>query len=260
MKDELPQFIAKDISSSFSIHPSSFQIVQGGTVMKHMEKDLQTLVCRGKSQGYLTYEDVNAYLPDQDVTPEKLDNLLVALEDIGIELVDKPPVKPGQPQLRIFPPVDDQPSLIKPEEEKKLNSDPIRLYLSQMSSIPLLTRAEEISLAKKIEVTRKRFRRALLTCDFALRATVETLKQVYRAELPFDRTIKVSLTEQLTKEQILARMPHNLATIDKLLESNRCDFSRLIRKSTPLAQRLAARKTFLRRRRKALPLGEALSL
>jgi len=49
-----------------------------------MEKDLQTLVVRGKSQGYLTYDDVNAYLPDQDVTPEKLDNLLVALEDMGL--------------------------------------------------------------------------------------------------------------------------------------------------------------------------------
>src|SRR5262245_30598662 len=69
-------------------------------VVKHMEKDLQTLVVRGKSQGYLTYDDVNGYLPDQDVTPEKLDNLLVALEDMGIELVDKPPVKPGQPQLK----------------------------------------------------------------------------------------------------------------------------------------------------------------
>jgi RNA polymerase primary sigma factor len=225
-----------------------------------MEKDLQTLVCRGKSQGYLTYEDVNAYLPDQDVTPEKLDNLLVALEDIGIELVDKAPLKPGQPQLKIFPPVDDQPSLIKPEEEKKLNSDPIRLYLAQMSSIPLLTRAEEISLAKKIEVTRKRFRRALLACDFALRATVETLKQVYRGDLPFDRTIKVSLTEQLTKDQILARMPHNFATIDKLLDSNRRDFARLIRKSTPQAERVAARKSFLRRRRKCLQLVEELSL
>src|SRR6478752_10574433 len=213
-----------------------------------MEKDLQTLVCRGKSQGYLTYEDVNAYLPDQDVTPEKLDNLLVALEDIGIELVDKPPVKPGQPQLKIFPPVDDQPSLIKPEEEKKLNSDPIRLYLSQMCSIPLLTRAEEISLAKKIEVTRKRFRRSLLSCDFALRATAGTLKQVHRGELPFDRTIKVSLTEQLTKEQISARMPHNLATIDNLLADNRSGFARLVRKSASREEKLAARKTFLRRR------------
>src|SRR5207237_9352094 len=225
-----------------------------------MEKYLQTLVVRGKSQGYLTYDDVNAYLPDQDVTPEKLDNLLVALEDIGIELVDKPPVKPGQPQLRIFPPVDDQPSLTKPAEEKNLNSDPIRLYLSQMSSIPLLTRAEEISLAKKIEVTRKRFRRALLSCDFALRATVDTLKQVYRGELPFDRTIKVSLTEQLTKEQILARMPHNLATIEKLLEMNLITYASMIRKSTPQAERLTARKMFLRRRRTCLQLVEELSL
>jgi RNA polymerase primary sigma factor len=228
--------------------------------VKHMEQDLQTLVCRGKSQGFLTYDDVSAYLPDQDVNPEKLDNLLVALEDIGIELLDKAPVKPGQPQLKIFPPVDDQPSLIKPEEEKKLNSDPIRLYLAQMSSIPLLTRAEEISLAKKIEVTRKRFRRGLLACDYALRATVETLKQVYRGELPFDRTIKVSLTEQLMKEQILARMPHNFATIDRLLESNKSDFRKLIRKSTPQAERVVARKMYLRRRRKCLQLVEELSL
>src|SRR5262245_16493706 len=225
-----------------------------------MEKDLQTLVVRGKTQGFLTYDDVNAYLPDQDVNPEKLVNLLIALDEMGIELVDKAPQKPGQPELKIFPPPDDQPSLIKPEEEKKLNSDPIRLYVAQMCEIPLLTRAEEIALAKKIEVTRKRFRRALLTCDFALRATVTTLKQVYRGELPFDRTIKVSLTEQLTKEQILARMPHNLATIEQLLDMNRRDFAKLIRKSTPLAVRLAARKTFLRRRRKCLQLVEELSL
>src|SRR5215510_10936379 len=232
-------------------------------IVNYMEKELQTLVVRGKSQGYLTYDDVNAYLPDQDVTPEKLDNLLTALDEMGIELLDKAPVKPGQPPLKIFKPEEDeQPMLVlKPDEsEKKLNSDPIRLYLAQMSTIPLLTRAEEISLAKKIEVTRKRFRRSLLSCDYALRATVETLKQVYRGELPFDRTIKVSLTEQLTKEQILARMPHNLATIDKLLELNRRDFSRLIRKSTPLPVRLAARKLFLRRRRKCLQLVEELSL
>src|SRR5687767_4657574 len=227
-----------------------------------MEKDLHTLVVKGKSQGYLTYDDVNAYLPDQDVTPEKLDNLLVALDEIGIELVDQAPVQPGQPALKIFSPKDEEPSLVlKPDEsEKKLNSDPIRLYLAQMSQIPLLTRAEEISLAKKIEVTRKRFRRALLTCDFALRATVGTLKQVYQGQLPFDRTIKVSLTEQLTKEQILARMPHNLRTIERLLDDNRRDFQKLILKSTPTAERQQSRKMFLRRRRKCLQLVEELSL
>ncbi|MDX1945882.1 MAG: sigma-70 family RNA polymerase sigma factor [Pirellulaceae bacterium] len=230
--------------------------------MKLMDKELETLVVKGKSQGYLTYDDVNLYLPDQDVTPEKLDNLLVALDERGIELVDQPP---EEHKLKVFPPApkeDDQPMLVlKPDDlEKKLNSDPIRLYLSQMSQIPLLSRAEEISLAKKIEITRKRFRRSLLSCDFAMRATVATLRQVYEGKLPFDRTIKVSLTEQLTKEQILARMPHNLATIERLLELNQRDFAKLIRKSTPEAEKQAARKNFLRRRRKCLQLVEELSL
>jgi RNA polymerase primary sigma factor len=78
--------------------------------------------------------------------------------------------------------------------------------------------------------------------------------------LPFDRTIKVSLTERLTKEQIMARMPHNLATIDALLELNQRDFKKLISRSTPPAERLAARKKFLRRKRKCLQLVEELSL
>jgi RNA polymerase primary sigma factor len=233
-------------------------------IVKFMEKDLQTLVVKGKSQGYLTYDDVNAYLPDQDVTPEKLDNLLMALDELGIELLDQAPVEPGRPQLKIFPPVkeDEGPSLVlKPDEiEKKLNSDPIRLYLAQMSQIPLLDRAEEIALAKKIEVTRKRFRRTLLACDFAMRATVQVLAQVYKGQLPFDRTIKVSLTEALTKEQILARMPHNLTTMEHLLDLNRRDFAQLIRKSATPAERAAARKLFLRRRRKCLQLVEELSL
>jgi RNA polymerase primary sigma factor len=134
------------------------------------------------------------------------------------------------------------------------------MYLSQMAEIPLLSRDEEIALAKKIEVTRKRFRRAVLGCDYAMQATVQTLKRVYRGDLPFDRTIKVSLTERLTKEQILARMPNNLATLTKLLEVSKRDFAKLIRRSTSDEERQAARKAFLRRRRKCLQLVEELSL
>ena len=121
-------------------------------------------------------------------------------------------------------------------------------------------REEEIALAKKIEVTRKRFRRRVLECDYALAQVVETLKRVHTNELPFDRTIKVSLTEQLTKEQILARMPHNLRTLEHLIKRNHEDFAKLISRSADEDERHLARRDFLRRRRKCLQLVEELSL
>ena len=229
--------------------------------MLYCDQDLQTLIAKGKSQGFLTYDDVNNYLPNEDVSPEKLDNLLLALEQQGIDLLDEAPKSDFQPDAPTAPAAaQEEPTLIPLEELTKINSDPIRMYLSQMSGIPLLTREEEISLAKKIEVSRKRFRRALLTCELAMRSTVDTLKKVNRGELPFDRTIKVSLTERLTKEQIQARMPHNLPLLDHLLSKNREDFKKLISKSTPAGERRQVRKQFLRRRVKTLQLVEELSL
>ncbi len=55
--------------------------------MEYLEQDLQELIAKGKAQGYLTYAEVNQYLPDEDVSPEKLDNLILALEEIGVELL-----------------------------------------------------------------------------------------------------------------------------------------------------------------------------
>ncbi len=61
--------------------------------MDHSITDLNALVAKGKAQGYLTYDQVNAYLPDEAVNPEKLDNLLMALDEAGIELLTDPPAE-----------------------------------------------------------------------------------------------------------------------------------------------------------------------
>ncbi len=217
----------------------------------------------GKTQGYLTYDQVNSYLPDEAVNPDKLDNLLMALDEAGIELLNDPPANGVQPldgSKREAEAVEDDGPMLTAEDLPKLSDDPIRMYLSQMAIIPLLTREQEISLAKKIEVTRKRFRRSVLGCNFAMQATIDTLNKVFSGVLPFDRTIKVSLTERLTKEQILARMPHNLKTLGHLRQANRDDFRKLIRKSTDRTEWNESRRRFCRRRRKALQLVEELSL
>ncbi|MEW4561679.1 sigma-70 family RNA polymerase sigma factor [Bremerella sp. JC770] len=238
--------------------------------MEFADQELAVLLEKGKSQGWLTYDEVNNYLPDEASGSEKLDSLLTELENRGIELVTDPPEDDFDdapttkaPSAREFAEALDEEGgseTFSSEEITKSSDDPIRMYLSQMASIPLLSRVEEIALAKKIEITRKQFRRLVLGCDFALRHTVEILEKVHRGELPFDRTIKVSLTENLTKEQIQGRMPHNLKTLRVMLEENRRDFQRLLRKSTPREERLAARKRFIRRRQKCLQLVEELSL
>jgi RNA polymerase primary sigma factor len=231
-------------------------------MMDHSITDLNALVAKGKTQGYLTYDQVNAYLPDEAVNPEKLDNLLMALDEAGIELLTDPPADAVQPVDGAAAPVGPEEEIfrIPAEDLPKLSDDPIRMYLSQMAVIPLLTREQEISLAKKIEVTRKRFRRSVLGCNFAMQATIETLDKVHQGALPFDRTIKVSLTERLTKEQILARMPHNLKTLRSIMGRNRDDFRKLIRRSTARADWAQARRSFCCRRRKSLQLVEELSL
>ncbi len=200
------------------------------------------------------------------VNPDKLDSLLVALDDLGISLYNEPPelevMLPAgasdEPRVHFeeeAPPKESM-RVVSADDSSRWNEDPVRMYLTQMAEIPLLTREQEISLAKKIEVTRKRFRRTVLGCDYAMQATINTLASVHDGSLPFDRTIKVSLTERLTKEQIMARMPHNLKTLNHLLAENRVDFRVMISRKVPREERLQAQRRFLSRRDKALTLVE----
>lgn len=244
--------------------------------------ELRALVALGRSQGFLTYDQVSAYLPDEASTAEKLDELLVALERFGVEIIDSederatlsqqvPQANSIQARMQqaglklvtdstASEPMTSKELTLTPSEKSRATSDPVRVYLSQMSEIPLLTREQEIALAKKIEITRRKFRRAVLGNDFALRHTVEILRKVSLGVLPFDRTIKVSLTERLTKEQVSGRMPLNLTTLDRLIDENRRDFQSIVKRSTPESVKAIARQSYQRRRLKSLVLVEELSL
>ncbi|XZE46446.1 sigma-70 family RNA polymerase sigma factor [Pirellulaceae bacterium SH467] len=146
------------------------------------------------------------------------------------------------------------------DEIETWSDDPVRMYLTQMGEIPLLTRQEEIRLAKKIEVTRRRFRTKLLECDYVVQYAFKILKRVHTGELPFDRTVQVSVTDRLEKDQILGRLPHNLKTLDVLLKRNRRDYRNSLSKSVPEKKRLEAWQSLARRRRKAVRLIEELGL
>src|SRR5436190_275359 len=248
----------------------------GSGSQEEVDNRVNALLTLGTSRGYLTYEELNEKLPDEVVSPDKLDSLLMMIDEMGIKLIDEADVGEFQTKPRrgrakkaqAEPQIPDE-----DEEEIDLNidkelaeastkriDDPVRMYLTQMGEIPLLTRQEEINLAKKIEITRKIFRSKVLESDYCLQSAVEILQQVDDGDLPFDRTMKISTAEdQADKGTIGQRIPLNLSSVRSMLERNRNDwdsFRAAKNKQTEEDVQLAIR----RRRRRATKLLEELSL
>ena len=119
------------------------------------------------------------YLPDEDVNPEKLDNLLIALDERGIELVEAPPKssfedrtssdRPPRSRRPTGPGSQDALGPPPPEEIRKLDSDPIRMYLSQMAEIPLLVaRGRNLRWPRRSKSPASVFAARCSSCDFAM--------------------------------------------------------------------------------------------
>ncbi|MCD6174474.1 MAG: RNA polymerase sigma factor RpoD [Planctomycetes bacterium] len=232
-----------------------------------IEQTIKSIIVNAKKKGYLTYEELNNTLPDEIISPARLDSLLMTFDEMGIQLLDEAVAtkddddsfedtdKNGHTEGE-----DDralEAALIEPEVRKI--DDPIRMYLTQMGEIPLLTREEEINLARKIELTRLAFRRKVLESDYCSRAAVEVLQQVSEGMLPFDRTMKMSSGEAQERAVTKSRIPINMDTVNKLLDRNAGIFLALVQTDDADAIKQSM-KQIHRNRRKIASLLEELRL
>jgi len=243
------------------------------------ERKIKTLIEKGRKKGFLTYEEMNKELPDNVVSPSRLDSLLATLDELGISLVDEADVESRQEDKDEEEFEADEESLDEEEAgtaeqtgedallEKELVEgeisrridDPIRMYLTQMGQIPLLTRKSEIALARKIEITRMAFRRKMLQCDYCARNSVDLLQQVYEGSMSFDRTLKTGTMPSLTKSVIKKRLLANISTVNKLLKINQTLFKKSVQTQN-ITEQKADLKQIHRNRRKIATLLEELSL
>jgi len=245
---------------------------------KFAEGQIRALIDKGRKKGFLTYEEMNEDLPEEAVTPARLDSLLMTLDEMGIDLLDEADVdKHVDEEEEEFEsaeePLDDE----KPAERDRVRDDellekelvgeevahriddPIRMYLTQMGEIPLLTRESEIALARKIELARMAFRRKMLESDYCARNAVDILQQVQDGTLSFDRTMKISTSENLVRSVIKKRLPVNIQTANELLRQNRGLFKKYL-EGANIAERKRAIRQVHRNRRKIATLLEELSL
>jgi len=143
---------------------------------KDMKREMQKLINIGREKGHLTYEEINDILPEEIISSEQIDDIFAKLRNEKIKVVDS---KQDLIKEDAFP----EKIVREKVEIEQLGrmphmDDPVRMYLRQMGQIPLLTREQEIKLAKEIEVTEEDFRKSVLDTKIAKRETIELIKKI----------------------------------------------------------------------------------
>jgi RNA polymerase primary sigma factor len=183
------------------------------------EDDIDKLIDTGKEKGYLTYGEVNDLLPGDITTPDDLDDLLTTINTQGIDVLsgeskfggerDKYEPEAGEES-------DDVELDLSPGTLEKTN-DPVRMYLREMGTVPLLTREGEVEIAKRIERGQLRVMKAISRSPIVIREIVGLGEDLRRGV----RNIKEVVTfdeEELTEEILQARVRATAGRIDVILK------------------------------------------
>ena len=183
-----------------------------------IEDKLKQLIEEGKRGGFITYDRFNEIFPEECNSPEKIDEIFAALDSHSIELRDEPLTDR------------DEGDVITGEGTPEKIDDPVRMYLTQMGEIPLLTRAEELLLAKKIEISRQRYQKQLFGSGQAQGTVIRVLEDVLKGEIALDKTVKVtpSGNEDFGKEDVFNLIKSNLETLSRLHKESSKNYAKAL--------------------------------
>ncbi len=147
-----------------------------------IDKDvLKQLISKGKEQGYLTYEEINGILPEEALSPEQMDAALMVFDNYDIEIIDEKKQKRPEKSKK-------SKAGASTDEEAALTdygavTDPVKMYLREMGLVTLLTREEEVEIAKKIEHGEQTVLKALLDTTTAVEYILELGKHISESSL-----------------------------------------------------------------------------
>ena len=210
-------------------------------------EELDKLIAMGKQKGFLTYDEVNDALPQDIVSLDQLDDIMMMFGAMDIEVVDS--AKAGRLpseviQARPAPePDDDEPAAeaidLTPGPVGR-TEDPVRLYLREMGRVALLTREGEITLAKRIEQGKDEVTRAILQTNLALEK-IEALRDELRKDVMHIKEVVDYPEEEFTEEKeadLRRAVIRDLGTVDRLLRER----DKLVEQARKLRARAAGKK------------------
>ena len=219
------------------------------------ESAVQKIVDDAKQDGAVSYEHLNDRLPHSVVTSEAIDAVLSKLEESSVDLVQEAELRRRREANRRLRSID-----FSSDNDSRDLHDPIRMYLSQMGSIPLLTRDEEIRLAKTIELMYNGFRRKVLQSDLAIEQAADIFETMGRSTQNFDRTVQTTGPQMLGRDEIIQRLDGHIRTLRAIVERNRRDSAELRKKRITNDVRYNLTEALRARRRRGAILIEELGL
>jgi len=170
-------------------------------IKKTLEHNITQLITLGKKKGYLTYDEINHFLSEEISSPEDLDAIFEKLTAQKISVLDSEEVKEWEKQQSKQTSVTPSHSL----------DDPVKMYLKQMGQIPLLTRDEEITLAKEIEDKEESLRVLILKTSTAREVYLSITKQILEGELNPDDYVKGEIKSKESAIKKIKKLTYRLS-------------------------------------------------
>src|SRR5664279_1836610 len=213
--------------------PLSLALFRGNSALALEDKfdDIKKLIDAGKEKGYLTYNEVNDLIPHDLHSPDDLEDLLTTIGTQGIDVLEGPKL-PGSLDKKFDAELEageDVELDLTPGALEKTN-DPVRMYLREMGTVPLLTREGEVEIAKRIERGQLRVLKALSRSPIVIREIVAIGEDLKRGVRSIKEVVLFD-EEEITEEVVLNRLKDITGKIDEL--------NKHYKKSEQLVEKLA---------------------
>ena len=158
---------------------------------------LRQLIIMGKERGYITYSEINDALPDDMSDAEQIDNIVSMISGLGIQVTEQAPdaedilLSDNAAALTDDDAVEEaEAALSSADSEFGRTTDPVRMYMREMGQVDLLTREDEIIIAKKIENALKNMVQAISACPGSIAEILALIEQVRNDEIRVDEVVE----------------------------------------------------------------------
>ena len=173
---------------------------------------IKELIKLAKEQGYLTYGDLNEVLPENIVSAEELDEIMITLRGMDIEIIDASEVDRFKRETATA--VEEEKEPAKVDSRLDILDDPVRMYLKQMGQVPLLTREQEVEISKRIETAELQVKSIINSFGFAAKEHLNLANRLINGKERFDRVIIDKKID--SREQYMRALPKLCAKVKKL--------------------------------------------